>query len=133
MRICSKCKQEKEASDFYKDRKNKVSGLSSWCKTCQTSDKKIHYINNKNYYIWRGLENKKWFYEFKKTLSCNRCGFAHPAALDFHHVDPTTKSFNFGSINPVLKNKDAIMNEIAKCEVLCSNCHRIEHAKHYNV
>ena len=69
--------------------------------------------------------------DYKKTLSCGRCGFSHPAALDFHHKDPLTKSFKMGDIAFVEKNKNIIFEEIKKCEVLCSNCHRIEHSKYY--
>jgi hypothetical protein len=46
--------------------------------------------------------------EYKKTLRCADCGQSHPATLDFHHLDPAKE-------------------EIAKCVVLCANCHRIRH------
>ena len=47
--------------------------------------------------------------------------------LDHHHRDPATKSFNitgaaFG------KGLAALTAEIAKCVVLCANCHRLVHA-----
>ena len=63
---------------------------------------------------------------FKRTLKCSKCGFAHHAALDFHHEDPTEKEYN---VNRLISNgqfKKAYA-EIEKCIVLCANCHRIHH------
>ena len=70
-----------------------------------------------------------WFDSYKKTLSCNRCGENHPACLDFHHRDPKTKEREISSMLRCLLSKERIMLEVAKCEVLCSNCHRKEHYK----
>lgn len=66
---------------------------------------------------------------YLETHPCKRCGFDDPRALQFHHRDPTTKSDEIGRLvnngGPLHK----IMSEIAKCDVLCSNCHDIHHAK----
>lgn len=40
--ICTKCKQDKEPSEFHKDKK-KISGLTSWCKDCRNEARKGHY------------------------------------------------------------------------------------------
>lgn len=70
---------------------------------------------------------KQWYLELKKTLSCLRCGFAHPAAIDFHHTDPSTKEFDVPVMVAQGHSKKNIEKEIAKCETLCANCHRIHH------
>lgn len=134
MKTCAKCKEEKELTEFSKNNKNKLNGLSSWCKKCQNEDKKIHYQKNKDQYLKNVLKNSKWVFDLKATLKCERCGYdKHPAALDFHHKDPLQKEFNIsGRFVCSLKNKEKIMKEIEKCEVICSNCHRIEHSIHYN-
>lgn len=132
MRKCTKCGIEKELSEFHKN-KTRHDNLSSWCKTCQTSHKKIHYEKYKEIYKNNFHKNSKWWFDFKKNLKCERCGFSHPAALDFHHKDPTTKQKGFTfNRNCYIKRKDEILKEIEKCEVLCSNCHRIEHSHWYN-
>jgi len=130
MKQCTKCKCEKELDEFYKN-SNRKDGVSSYCKCCQKAHKKIHYANNKERYKECGLRAKKWFMDYKRELQCNRCGFNHPAALDFHHKDPKTKTFSMSGVHMGKINKDKIMEEISKCEVLCSNCHRIEHAFNY--
>lgn len=83
----------------------------------------------------RNALNKAWrekrqleFLEFKKTLKCNRCGFSHPAALQFHHTDPSTKEVAVGAVAGSWSLK-RLQKEIDKCEVLCANCHAIEHYK----
>jgi len=62
---------------------------------------------------------------YKATLSCAICGFSHPAAMDFHHP-PGTKEH---SVNILVqrRNMKMLRVEIAKCIVLCANCHRILH------
>lgn len=74
----------------------------------------------------RRIEFKAWFDEFKKTLKCSKCGFAHPAALDFHHENPTEKEYNIAYLKHN-GSKESILKEMEKCIVLCSNCHRIHH------
>ena len=60
-----------------------------------------------------------------KEGGCARCGFKHIAAMDFHHRDPETKIDSIGNMDGASVEK--IKEEVAKCDVLCSNCHRILH------
>jgi hypothetical protein len=60
---------------------------------------------------------------YKMSRGCADCGYAkHPKALDFDHLKD--KSFTISS-NREMKPMKAILAEIEKCEVVCSNCHRI--------
>ena len=55
--------------------------------------------------------------------ACVLCGYAEClAALQFHHVDPTTKSFAL-SREGVTRSLDRAREEAAKCVLLCANCH----------
>ncbi len=65
--------------------------------------------------------------DIARTSKCS-CGESHPAALQFHHRDPTTKLFTIGNAYSRYKSDEELENEIAKCDVLCGNCHRILHA-----
>jgi transposase len=54
---------------------------------------------------------------------CALCGFdGHPAALQFHHLDPATKSFHLseGGLSRGIAQSRA---EMEKCVLLCANCH----------
>ena len=59
---------------------------------------------------------------------CNMCGNSFPSYVyDFHHKDPTQKDFTIGENMGVAF--DRFYAEVDKCELLCSNCHRIKHYK----
>ncbi len=71
----------------------------------------------------------EWFVGYKSQLACQFCGESDPVALDFHHRDASKKEISITraihdgwSVNRVLK-------EIAKCDILCANCHRRLHAR----
>jgi len=63
-----------------------------------------------------------------KGGACMDCGAddLHPACYDFHHRDPATKVS--GAIPAALTLTDAVIAELAKCDLLCSNCHKTRHA-----
>ena len=59
----------------------------------------------------------------KLEKGCVKCGYnSHPAALDFNHIHPEEKLFSIASS---YRSLEETAKEIAKCEVLCANCHRI--------
>lgn len=59
---------------------------------------------------------------------CVRCGYnKNFVALEFHHPN-SDKDFNIGSATN--KSWESIKDEILKCELICSNCHRIEHCSY---
>lgn len=70
----------------------------------------------------------------KASRGCENCGEDDPIVLDFHHPDPEDK-------HPRLKQRSKgntltslsfpdLEAEMAKCVVLCANCHRrVEFAK----
>lgn len=91
---------------------------------------KTHYEKNKADYIARAAatkeKNRRAFAEFKATLFCTKCGESHPATLDFHHVIREPKNKKVHRLAGAGQFKKA-MEEIKKCVVLCSNCHRKLH------
>lgn len=59
----------------------------------------------------------------KKKAPCLDCNHCFPReAMDFDHLDPSTKVERLG----VLRNStfEVVVAEIAKCELVCANCHR---------
>ena len=53
---------------------------------------------------------------------CAVCGYSKfIGALEFHHLDPSNKSFTIGGSHRSWKN---LKEEIDKCILLCSNCHK---------
>lgn len=66
---------------------------------------------------------------YKATHPCVHCGEARPPVLQFHHHDPATKKFEIGKGLWNRKTITAVDLEIAKCAVLCANCHIIEECR----
>jgi len=60
-----------------------------------------------------------------KCAHCNQS--FHHAAYDFHHTDPNQKDFAIS--DKTTQRWESIEKELAKCMLLCSNCHRIHHHK----
>lgn len=48
-------------------------------------------------------------------------------ALDFHHIDESTKEFEL-SQRDLTRNWEKIVAEAKKCLLVCANCHREIHA-----
>jgi len=74
----------------------------------------------------RRSKKREWFKAVKTNLSCIKCGENRIICLDFHHRDPNEKEGNLSFII-YSWSKKRILAEIAKCDVLCANCHRVEH------
>jgi hypothetical protein len=62
-----------------------------------------------------------------KSVPCADCGGEFdPVCMDFDHVDPASKEFNISEWAASAKvGWKRIEAEIAKCEVVCANCHRL--------
>ena len=57
---------------------------------------------------------------------CDGCGETDPVVLDFHHV----KGQKLFCVSQFVDCSDKrLWDEIAKCIVLCANCHRRRHHK----
>ena len=66
----------------------------------------------------------KYIQELKSSTPCMDCKILYPYyVMDFDHVRGR-KHKNVMELVPTLSKKK-IDEEIAKCEVVCSNCHRI--------
>jgi hypothetical protein len=99
---------------------------------------KGHYINSKNntnsVYSQesRGIERKKHFMNILGG-KCNSCGYnKNITALEFHHVDPTTKKLQLNMRTFSNNSMNVLIEEVYKCELLCANCHREHHNPRFN-
>lgn len=112
-KLCRRCGTTKHNSDFYRRRKG--ADLSPYCKSC---------TNNQTVERQQSLKQELIDY---KGGRCERCGYCScPAALEFHHADPTQKDFTIAHLKQTSFN-NKIKQELDKCILLCSNCHREEH------
>jgi hypothetical protein len=55
--------------------------------------------------------------------ACQICGYSRClAALEFHHLDPSAKSFSVAE-RGVTRSLETARREADKCLLVCSNCH----------
>lgn len=75
--------------------------------------------------VERRVRNRDLAAAIKLERGCADCGFRdHPAALEFDHLPGYPK---VASVALLCTRADSttILAEIAKCEVVCANCHRV--------
>lgn len=93
-------------------------------------DQRWHYRNrewNAERTLRRRGRLRAWLNERKRKRGCARCGRVDPACLDFHHREAAEKDMAVGQMVTHGYGRNALEEEIEKCEVLCANCHRREH------
>jgi hypothetical protein len=77
------------------------------------------------------INNRAMLNKIKIDNGCETCGYnTNQAALQFDHIDPNTKliSATGRRVNPgamLSYSQSMILSEIAKCRILCANCHAI--------
>lgn len=100
-------------------------------KQLQTEYQKEHFQQNKKTYSAqlrkRREDRAKWFVSLKSQLKCEICGEDHPACLDFHHSNADEKFMGVAEMVSFAYSEERILQEIAKCNVWCANCHRKHH------
>lgn len=125
VKYCSKCNSNKDYNEFYKRGK----GLQPYCISCQNKQSKNYYRvnyttrrqqldqrNEKNY-----NENRILIDDLKKN-PCTDCKIQYDHwIMTWDHLDSSTKEYNVSQM--LYHSKETILKEIAKCELVCANCH----------
>ena len=120
MKICTTCHKEKSFEEFSPD-KRRFDGRNPQCRRCQLDAKKRKRAFNKAKAV-EYLGGK-----------CLQCGIISSCLdiYDFHHRNPNEKE---KSLNYLVNTEwDKIKTELDKCDLLCSNCHKITHWKLRNL
>jgi len=65
--------------------------------------------------------------QYKTSKGCCHCFETDCRCLEFHHIEENKKSFDLSKINQLDVSQKKMEEEIAKCIILCSNCHRKHH------
>lgn len=78
---------------------------------------------------------KRWRINTKERMvssmggKCVICGYDKCSdALEFHHLDPNEKEIGLGGIRGDIRGWSKIAEELRKCVLLCSNCHKEVHS-----
>jgi len=127
-RRCGRCGQVKPIEQFAW-RRIKRGQRDNMCRPCRSEYGKEHYAANRQHYIdaearrkhAKAEERMGFLIEFFRSHPCTDCGEGDPLVLEFDHVGE--KSFDVGKgIRD--RSWQSVLDEIAKCEVVCANCHR---------
>lgn len=133
MPICTRCKEEKRSSEFPKN-KSKKKGISSACLACHREMARDWYQRNKKKKKRDSRERSKTRrdvardYVLSRLTECADCGETNKVVLEFDHVT----GVKIAGISYMARNGfsvEDIAMEMLKCEIVCSNCHRIRTAK----
>ena len=132
MKKCTKCLADKKDEDF--SWKIKSKGIKqSQCKKCVSESINKHYLADKDKYLKKARinnraykkRNKDFISDYLKDKCCVDCGNNNPIVLDFDHVKGKKRG-NIGRLKIGANSIKYLQEEIDKCEIRCSNCHRIK-------
>lgn len=124
---CCVCNEERPLADFNK----RTGGRPHYCcRQCQGAYSKTLYQKNKAVVIARAIVSKakrrasvRGLLAIAKSAPCKDCGILYPPwVMQFDHI-VGPKDFILANA-PARNFSDALIRaEIAKCELVCANCH----------
>ena len=128
---CNGCKNQLPLTNFNKKSKNRY---QSYCKECNKIRSKKYYADNRQKHKQDTMIRKKimmkkirdFIWEIQKNAVCCICGETNPLTFDFDHLIRKTKLGVVGLMYQRGNSIKKLKEEIDKCQILCSNCHRIK-------
>lgn len=114
-KLCTDCNTNKPISQFYKSNTHSQ-GVMYYCSNC---------FNKRCIARWIQRKLKAIEYKGNKCMRCNLdIKDSHYSVFDFHHTHD--KDYDWSKLR--LQSWIKITQELDKCKLLCSNCHRIVHS-----
>jgi len=105
---------------------------STYCRKCNSAYLKKHYKDNKPAYVKRNRASvrkiREYLNDLKRHGKCCQCPEDNDACLDFHHIGSTQKNFSIAQFSSKTHSLSKVKEEVGKCILVCSNCHRKIHA-----
>jgi hypothetical protein len=135
-KICGICKEDLDIEQF--SFKNKLTKKrQAECKECYKKYQKQWYKKNatehkkntgrnRNIYVKR---NQEFIVKYLSEHPCIDCGETRIPVLEFDHVSGE-KEENISYMRQ--HSMEHLIDEIAKCEIRCSNCHRMKTFRQFN-
>lgn len=125
MKTCRKCLTPKPLDAFHR----RGDGHQTWCKTCANANRMAHYQANREHEIARNRDwaarEREW-YNGLKGGPCTGCGGTfHYSAMQWDHRPGESKTACVASMMQMARGRKAILEEIAKCDLVCANCHAV--------
>ena len=126
MKTCGSCKAQKPLTDFHR----RGRGYQTWCKDCRRAYDRSYHADTRprRLALARARHERvvEWYRDLKSSTPCADCGRRryHHAAMQWDHLPGAIKLNDVSNL--VQRHcKTVILAEIAKCELVCANCHAV--------
>jgi hypothetical protein len=118
------CGTEKPLDDFHRSARR---GRQAWCKDCRRAYDHEYHLSRRELRLAqkreRRRETRSWYQTLKEDKPCADCGGVfHQAAMTWDHRPGTVKRCEVSMMVRGF-SRQAILDEIAKCDLVCANCH----------
>lgn len=124
---CTRCKEFKDEAEFCHRTSGRVDRICRTCVNLYTNQRRAAdpaIMKNDN--AKHTAKQRELVRAFKTGKPCADCGISFEnCAMDFDHLDPNTKKFVISQAVGRGVGITALELEMSKCELVCSNCHRI--------
>jgi hypothetical protein len=122
---CTRCGLTKSLAAFHRSRR-RHDGVQSVCRSCRAEMDHARYVELCDHGLRRAAQKRSaWLLSLKTGKPCADCGETFPPeVMQFDHRPGT---FKRGSISGDLRGapRAIIREEMAKCDLVCANCHII--------
>jgi hypothetical protein len=126
MKVCRRCGESKPLTAFHRRGSR---GTQAWCKQCRQRYDRAYHARTR---ILRLEQKRLWRERFtdyyrrlKSNTPCADCGGVfHHAAMQWDHLPGSDKVAELSTLFRKGR-KRAFLRELAKCELVCSNCHAV--------
>lgn len=118
--LCENChtKEHCEGSRGYCPEHN-------WNKRCCSKDNSC----DQSCYVMHLRHERRLQFIEQKGGECEECGYSGcTGALSFHHREPEDKEFRL-DVTAFSRSMGDLEEEVAKCDLLCHNCHQKHHCE----
>jgi hypothetical protein len=126
IRQCGRCRRKLPTSAFARY----GSGFQSYCRDCQRDYDAAWYRANKKRRQAKVRADRQahvtWLDSLKEGKPCADCGQVYPPyVMEWDHLPGSAKSLVLADTRRAAYGKNRILAELAKCELVCANCHRV--------
>lgn len=122
---CGRCKRQLPATEFARYRE----GRQSYCRACQKAYDADWYRANKAKRQAKVRADRRahveWLDSLKQGRPCADCGRSYPPyVMEWDHLPGSVKTLVISDTRRSAFSRKRILEELAKCELVCANCHR---------
>jgi hypothetical protein len=122
---CGQCGEIKALTEFHR----RGEGRQWYCIPCRKEWDAAYWLRRREHLLElrrdRTRRLKDWVRELKSSQPCEDCGGRfHWAAMTYDHLPGHAKRGNVSDLT-ASGYRGVLINEIAKCDLVCANCHAL--------